>query len=146
MRLYGNPLALITAANCYLNRDNAGVNKVDRLSKVYEMMTDYTDKLSAVQKKRLKDMDPSKLNDFSLEIATRMTLGLLPINEDNSSAAKDLLFFIGCLPGGIRKTWLKKMWDSRSVEQDLPSLESFELVQKNENAQKGTTLIVKGIV
>ena len=65
-----------------------------------------------------------------------MTLGLLPINDDNSSVAKDLLFFIGCMPGGIRKTWLKKMWDGRSVDQDLHCLQSFELVNTHDSDGK----------
>ena len=131
VRLFGNPLALITAANCYLNHDKT-VDKVNRLSKVYEMMTDYIDKLPLEKRSMLNNMKGEKeFNDFSLEIATRMKLGLLTTNNDNLGAAKDLLFFIGCMPGGIKRKWLKKMWDAKSVKDDLPSLLSFKLVTRD---------------
>ena len=48
-------------------------------------------------------------NDFSVEVATRMTLDLLLRNRESDSA-KDLLFFIGCFPKGIFDEHLEEMW------------------------------------
>lgn len=89
-------------------------------------------------------MDAAKMNDFALVIATRMQLGLLPINKDSRSGPKALLYFIGCLPGGISETWLKKMLkrDSRNVEQDLPCLLSFDLVSKQSTEGKFAKSII----
>ena len=64
-------------------------------------------------------------NNFSLEVATRMTLSMLP-KED--SGAKDLLFFLGCLPGGIKEDWLSQMWNESAMHRDLNFLESMDLV------------------
>ena len=53
-----------------------------------------------------------KQNSFSLEVALRMSLSMLP-NDD--TGAKDLLYFLGCLPGGIRNDWLSQMWDMTAM-------------------------------
>ena len=42
--------------------------------------------------------DPFKKNAFSLEVATRMTLEMIPKKDSDS---KNLLYFLGCLPGGV---------------------------------------------
>ena len=53
-----------------------------------------------------------------------MTLSLL----SKESGIKDLVFFLGCLPGGISKDWLKKMWDGQKLDADLPILTDLDLV------------------
>ena len=52
---------------------------------------------------------------------------MLP-NDD--TGAKDLLYFLGCLPGGIRNDWLSQMWDMTAMQRDLSLLLSRELIDK----------------
>ena len=55
------------------------------------------------KKKLLKEgrnLTSEQKNDFSLEVATRITLDLL-LQKGEENPAKDLLFFIGCFPSGV---------------------------------------------
>ena len=101
--LYGNPTSLVQAANCYLH--NAKQRESGKLTEIYQMLDKRITMLSQKNESNfhLYLKSPENQNNFSLEIATRMTLSLLP--ED--SGAKDLLFFLGCLPGGITDEFLK---------------------------------------
>ena len=70
-------------------------------------------------------------NNFSLEIATRMTLSLLPAD----SGAKDLVFFLGCLPGGITDDFLRELVDESSIDRDLPYLKDLNLIQQEDEQE-----------
>ena len=107
-RLYGNPTALIQAATCYkhglkINQEN---QKVGKLFDIYKMM-----KRTLIKYNDLDELgtEEQKCNDFSMEVATRMTLQLIP-TKNRQTSARDLLFFLGCLPGGISMQHLQKMW------------------------------------
>ena len=71
--------------------------------------------------------EEQKCNDFSMEVATRMTLKLIPKKNRNASA-KDLLFFLGCLPGGISMNRLQKMWD-QTLKEELKELQELSLIE-----------------
>ena len=107
--LNGNPTSLIQAANCYLHEIHER-EEVGKLNSIYKLMQvclkrlgDYESKLNSV---RSAEGD-KKRNDFSLEVATRMTLDMIPKDQSDSM---NLLYFLGCLPGGISEETLKNMW------------------------------------
>ena len=102
--LFGNPTSLIQAANCYLHEIEDQV-EVGKLKSIYKLMKDCLQRFGNFKKELTNDRIK---NDFSLEVATRMTLDMIP-NEE--SDAKNLLYFLGCLPGGISKENIKDMWD-----------------------------------
>ena len=107
VKLYGNPTAIVQAANCYLHHIKD--QKSGKLVEIYGMLKT---RLSMLNKNK-KEIDTylkekQNQNSFSLEVATRMTLSLLP----QDSSIKGLVFFLGCLPGGISIDWLKRIHES----------------------------------
>ena len=61
---------------------------------------------------------------MSLEVAAEMSVSLLerlPYPEDDLN----LLYFLGCLPGGVTKKQLREMWD-----QGMETYQSLERLQK----------------
>ena len=107
--LNGNPTSLIQAANCYLHEINER-EEVGKLNSIYRQMQVCLERLgdyeSALSRVLAAEVD-KKRNDFSLEVATRMTLDMIPKDQSDS---KNLLYFLGCLPGGISEDTLKNMW------------------------------------
>ena len=47
-------------------------------------------------------------NEMSLKVSAEMSLKLL---EENSPEDMSLLYFLGCLPGGVKESQLKKMYN-----------------------------------
>ena len=105
--LEGNPTSLIQAANCYLHEIIDRV-EVGKLKSIYELMKSCLGRFENMKAvKNALATNAKKRNDFSLEVATRMTLDMIP-NDDTD--AKNLLYFLGCLPGGISEENIKNMW------------------------------------
>ena len=45
---------------------------------------------------------------------------------------RDLLYFLGCLPGGVRESQLKKMWDRQMHSRALENLNQLALLEAQE--------------
>lgn len=65
-----------------------------------------------------------RLNNESLEATTKMMIDLLP-----NQGVRDLLYFIGCLPAGVKREQLCEMWGQKEVEENLPILLRFNLLE-----------------
>ena len=76
--LNGNPTSLIQAANCYLHEINER-KVVGKLKSIYQLMQDCLRRFDGYQRVLKSGARNDKLcNDFSLEVATRMTLDMIP--------------------------------------------------------------------
>ena len=59
-----------------------------------------------------------------------MTLELIP-TKNRRTSAKDLLFFLGCLPGGISMQNLEKMW-TQNLKDELKELQELSLIEDSQ--------------
>ena len=92
--LQGNPTSLSRAANIYLNP----FNEINSLLDLYNQF-----KLNKMEEEhheteqKIDDTRPKpRLNNESLQATTKLAIEMLPTTTD----AKDLLYFIGCMPAG----------------------------------------------
>ena len=46
---------------------------------------------------------------------------------------KHLLYFLGCLPGGIRIESLKDIWESTNFEEEIRQLKDLSLIEEIDN-------------
>ena len=71
-------------------------------------------------------------NNISLNFTMEASIQLL---DDSSQEAVNLLYFLGCLPGGVGQEDLQEIWNGKNTGQDIDLLESMSLLQP-ENEDK----------
>lgn len=65
-------------------------------------------------------------NTMSLRVSTEMSVKLL---EETCSDDSQLLYFLGCLPGGANLTQLKQMWTKPTIQKGLDRLEQLSFLE-----------------
>ena len=63
---------------------------------------------------------------MSLKISTEMSINLL---KDSSPNDMQLLYFLGCLPGGVLETQIKSMWVLPNIRKSLENLEALSFLE-----------------
>ena len=67
-------------------------------------------------------------NIMSLNVAAEMSVKLL---EDVDEDHKNLLYFLGCLPGGITDSQLKDLWPAEAAQKSLDQLKKLYLLESS---------------
>ena len=86
------------AANCY-KHDYDLRRKTEEFGFLYDL---YVNMQPCLKTHPTEAYDEHEIdNDFSLQVASRMSINLIP---KQNRGMKDLLFFLSCLPGGIQRS------------------------------------------
>lgn len=124
--LQGNPTSLTRCANVYLNPFNE-MNSLLDLYKMVKQSNNINDEDEYPDK--IDDTRPRiHLNNESVQAMTKLAIEMLPSYE-----AKNLLYFIGCLPAGLTRNQLNEIWGGDKVTEYLPSLQQMNLIEQSDN-------------
>ena len=94
--LQGNPTSLSRAANIYINPFNEVSTLLDLYTHVKQINIS-EDGQDTEQPTKADDTRPKpRLNNESLQATTKLAIEMLPTME-----ARNLLYFIGCMPSGV---------------------------------------------
>ena len=77
-------------------------------------------------------------NNMSLNFTTNASIKLL---EESAPSCLNLLYFLGCLPGGVLHDQLKEMWTD--VDESLKILDDMSLLEQGEEKVVLTTHLIK---
>ena len=136
-QLSGNPSSIVILAACYSNP----FRNVKSLTELYKrVLSNITDSGNSEGRSEVSSNLKATFskNNMSLSFTTDASIKLL---EESAPKCRNLLYFLGCLPGGVLLEQLKEMWTE--VDESYKILDDMSFLEPSEDKVVLTTHLIK---